>query len=167
MRERPVAVRARSRGRPPSLPLEEPARATGAPADLVTAAGARPARAPAMARLAVWPPGDGGGQTGAWWPWSIAAAAVGWNLASLRALKLGVAYLGHGRQPVVTVFALLGFGLAWPAWSSDAGARALLVALAVSLLLVCPGSDAKRLIINRAARAGGGENPARPRWRCR
>ncbi|MCW2910323.1 MAG: hypothetical protein JWL68_5112 [Actinomycetia bacterium] len=52
-------------------------------------------------------------------------------------------------------------------WSSDAGARALLVALAVGLLLVCPGSDTKRLIINRAGRAGGGESPARPRWRCR
>jgi Bacterial membrane protein YfhO len=46
-----------------------------------------------MARLAVWPPGDGGGRTAAWWPWSIVAAAVGWNLASLRALTLGVAYL--------------------------------------------------------------------------
>jgi len=28
-----------------------------------------------------------------WWPWSIVAAAVGWNLASLRALTSGVAYL--------------------------------------------------------------------------
>jgi hypothetical protein len=27
-----------------------------------------------------------------WWPWSIVAAAVGWNLASLRALTLNVAY---------------------------------------------------------------------------
>jgi hypothetical protein len=46
-----------------------------------------------MARLEVRPPGDGGGRTAAWWPWSIVAAAVGWNLASLRALTLGVAYL--------------------------------------------------------------------------
>ena len=42
--------------------------------------------------------------------------------------------LDHGRLPVVTVFAALGFGLAWLAWSSDADARALLVALAVCLL---------------------------------
>ena len=42
--------------------------------------------------------------------------------------------LDHGRMPVVTVFAALGFGLAWLAWSSDADARALLVALAVCLL---------------------------------
>jgi hypothetical protein len=35
----------------------------------------------------------------------------------------------------VTVFAALGFGLAWLACSSDADARALLVALAVCLLL--------------------------------
>jgi hypothetical protein len=57
------------------------------------AAGARPARPSAMARLAVWPRGDGGGRTAAWWSWSIVAAAVGWNLVSLRALTLGVAYL--------------------------------------------------------------------------
>src|SRR6202044_330293 len=37
--------------------------------------------------------------------------------------------LDHGRLPVVTVFAALGFGLAWLGWSSEAGARALLVAL--------------------------------------
>jgi Bacterial membrane protein YfhO len=46
-----------------------------------------------MARLAVRSPADGGGRTAAWWPWSIVAAAVGWNLANLRALTLGVAYL--------------------------------------------------------------------------
>ncbi len=46
-----------------------------------------------MTRLAVRPPADGGGRTAVWWPWSIVAAAVGWNLASLRALTLGVAYL--------------------------------------------------------------------------
>jgi hypothetical protein len=28
-----------------------------------------------------------------WWPWSIVAAAVGWNLVNLRALTLGVTYL--------------------------------------------------------------------------
>jgi hypothetical protein len=43
--------------------------------------------------------------------------------------------LDHGRLPVVTVFAALGFGLAWLAWSADADGRALLVALAVCLLL--------------------------------
>ena len=43
--------------------------------------------------------------------------------------------LDHGRLPVVTVFAALGFGLAWLAWSSDTDARALLVALSVCLLL--------------------------------
>src|SRR6202050_954054 len=45
-----------------------------------------------MARLAVRPPADGGGRAAVWWPWSIVAAAVGWNLASLRALTLGGAY---------------------------------------------------------------------------
>jgi hypothetical protein len=59
----------------------------------MTAARARPARASAMARFAVRPPRGGGGRTAAWWPWSIVAAAVAWNLASLRALTLGVAYL--------------------------------------------------------------------------
>jgi hypothetical protein len=43
--------------------------------------------------------------------------------------------LDEGRLPVVTVFAALGFGLAWLAWSSAADARALLVAFAVCLLL--------------------------------
>jgi len=28
-----------------------------------------------------------------WWPWSIVAAAVGWNLVNLRALTLRVTYL--------------------------------------------------------------------------
>jgi hypothetical protein len=46
-----------------------------------------------MARLAVRPPGDGGGRTPSRWPWLLVAAAVGWNLASLRALTLGVTYL--------------------------------------------------------------------------
>ena len=59
----------------------------------MTPADARPARASAIARLAVRPPDDGGGRTAAWWPWSIVAAAVGWNLANLRALTLGVTYL--------------------------------------------------------------------------
>ncbi len=44
-----------------------------------------------MARLAVRLRGEG--RTAAWWPWSLVAAAVGWNLADLRALTLGVAYL--------------------------------------------------------------------------
>ncbi len=42
--------------------------------------------------------------------------------------------LDHGRLPLVTGCAALGFGLAWLAWSSDANARALLVALAVCLV---------------------------------
>jgi hypothetical protein len=42
--------------------------------------------------------------------------------------------LDSGRLPVVTVFAALGFGLAWLAWSSSPDARALLAALAVCLL---------------------------------
>ncbi len=59
----------------------------------MTATGARPARASATARFAVWPPSSGGGRTAAWWPLLLVAAAVGWNLASLRALTRGVAYL--------------------------------------------------------------------------
>ena len=59
----------------------------------MTAAGARLARVPAMARLAVRPPGNGGGRTAACWPWLLVAAAVGWNLFKLRALTLGVPYL--------------------------------------------------------------------------
>jgi hypothetical protein len=43
--------------------------------------------------------------------------------------------LDHGRLPVLTVLAAVGFGLAWLAWSSDADGRALLVALTVCLLL--------------------------------
>jgi hypothetical protein len=43
--------------------------------------------------------------------------------------------LDHGRLPVVTVLAAVGFGLAWLAWSSDMDARALLIALAVCLAL--------------------------------
>ncbi|HEY1713792.1 MAG TPA: YfhO family protein [Solirubrobacteraceae bacterium] len=43
--------------------------------------------------MAVRPPADGGGRTAAWWPWLFVAAAVVWNLASLRALTRGVAYL--------------------------------------------------------------------------
>jgi hypothetical protein len=43
--------------------------------------------------------------------------------------------LDHGRLPVVTVLAAVGFGLAWLAWSTDADARALLVALGVCLVL--------------------------------
>ena len=98
---RPGPVRRQHRPRAPSTwttasSRVTPARATPAtraPVDPVTAADARPARASAMARLAVRPPGDGGGRTAAWWPWLLVAAAVGWNLVSLRALTLGVAYL--------------------------------------------------------------------------
>src|ERR1700760_3820330 len=49
-----------------------------------------------MARVTVRSPGDGGGGVSAWWTWSIVAAAVGWNLVSLRALTVGVAYLNDG-----------------------------------------------------------------------
>src|SRR5215469_13066034 len=42
--------------------------------------------------------------------------------------------LDSGRLPVVTVLAALGLALAWLAWSSDSGARALLAALALCLL---------------------------------
>ena len=43
--------------------------------------------------------------------------------------------LDHGRLPVITALAALGFGWAWLAWSADVDGRALLIALAVSLLL--------------------------------
>ena len=46
-----------------------------------------------MEQLAVWPPRERGGRTAGWWPWLLVAAAVGWNLVSLRALTLRVAYL--------------------------------------------------------------------------
>jgi hypothetical protein len=46
-----------------------------------------------MARLAVWPSGDGGGRTAAWWSWLLVVAAVAWNLVSLRALTVNVPYL--------------------------------------------------------------------------
>jgi hypothetical protein len=59
----------------------------------MTAIGARSARAPTATRLAVRPPGDGGVRTAAWWSWVLVAAAVAWNLASLRALTHGVTYL--------------------------------------------------------------------------
>jgi hypothetical protein len=45
-----------------------------------------------MTRPAVRPSADGGGRTAVWWPWSIVAATVGWNLVNLRALTLNVAY---------------------------------------------------------------------------
>ena len=45
-------------------------------------------------RSAVRSPGHSGGRTAvAWWPWLLLAAAVGWNLASLRGLLVGVPYL--------------------------------------------------------------------------
>jgi len=46
-----------------------------------------------MARSAIRPPAGDGGRAAAWWPWAIVAAAVGWNLASLRSLTRAVAYL--------------------------------------------------------------------------
>src|ERR1700761_263180 len=77
--------------RRPATPA--PARVTRAPVDLVTVVGARPARASAKVRLAVWPSSDGGGRTARWWPWLLVVAAIGWNLVSLRALTVRVAYL--------------------------------------------------------------------------
>jgi hypothetical protein len=59
----------------------------------MTAVGARPERAPATARSAVRLSSDGGGRTAAWWPWLLVGAAVGFNLVSLRAATIGVAYL--------------------------------------------------------------------------
>jgi Bacterial membrane protein YfhO len=59
----------------------------------VTAVAVRPVRASATARSAVRSPAVGGGRTVAWWSWLLVAAAVGWNLVSLRALTVGVAYL--------------------------------------------------------------------------
>ena len=59
----------------------------------MTATGARPTRASALSRSTVRPPADAGGRTAARWPWLLVVAAVGWNLASLRSLTLGVAYL--------------------------------------------------------------------------
>jgi hypothetical protein len=46
-----------------------------------------------MERWAVWPSADAGGRTALWRPWLLVAAAVVWNLASLRALTRGVTYL--------------------------------------------------------------------------
>jgi hypothetical protein len=58
----------------------------------VTAAGIRPSLTSAMTRLTVRPLADGGGRAAVWWPWSVVAAAAGWNLVNLRGLTLGVAY---------------------------------------------------------------------------
>jgi hypothetical protein len=80
-----------------------------------------------MVRLAVRPPAGGGGRVAAWWPWAILAAAVAWNLASLRALTLGVSYLNDsslheqmvrfataqlraGNLPLTSWFPYLGLG---------------------------------------------------------
>ena len=46
-----------------------------------------------MQRTAVRPSRDGGGWSAVRWPWLLVAAAVVWNLISLRALTVGVAYL--------------------------------------------------------------------------
>jgi hypothetical protein len=42
--------------------------------------------------------------------------------------------LDRGRVPVITVFAAVGFGLAWMTWTSNQDGRALVVALGLSLL---------------------------------
>ncbi len=59
----------------------------------MTVTDARPARAPEMTRPAVRPPRDAGGRTASWLPWLLVAAAVCWNLVSLRALTIGLPYL--------------------------------------------------------------------------
>jgi hypothetical protein len=93
----------------------------------VTATCARPTRVPVVARLAVRPPGDGGARTASCWSWLLVAAAVGWNLVSVRALTDGVAYLNDsslheqmvrfataqlraGRLPLTSWFPFLGEG---------------------------------------------------------
>ncbi len=90
-------------------------------------AGVRGVRAPATAGLAARPPGDGGGRAAGSWSWLLVAAAVGWNLVSLRALTRGVAYLNDsslheqmvrfataqlraGHLPMTGWFAFLGEG---------------------------------------------------------
>ena len=82
-----------------------------------------------MAQLTVRPPSDGGGRAAVRWPWSIVAAAVGWNLVNLRALTLGVTYLNDstlheqmvrfattqlraGHLPLASWFPFLGCGVA-------------------------------------------------------
>jgi hypothetical protein len=59
----------------------------------VTVADVRRARVSATAGVVARLLGNGGGRRAAWWPWSIVLAAVGWNLASLRALTYPVTYL--------------------------------------------------------------------------
>ena len=93
----------------------------------MTTIGARPARAPAMPRLAVRPTSDGGGRTVSRLPWLLVGAAVGWNLVSLRALTIGVPYLNDssmheqmvrfatsqlraGHLPLTSWFPFLGLG---------------------------------------------------------
>jgi hypothetical protein len=80
-----------------------------------------------VARPAVRPSDDDEGRIAVWWPWSIVAAAVGWNLVNLRALRLGVAYLDDsslheqmvrfataqlraGKLPLTSWFPFLGAG---------------------------------------------------------
>ena len=58
----------------------------------MTVTAARPPRGLTLAGFAVRPP-MGGGRTAGWWPWLLVFAAVGWNLASLRAVTVGVPYL--------------------------------------------------------------------------
>jgi Bacterial membrane protein YfhO len=99
--------------------------------DPVPVAGARPVRAPATARPTTRPPaaGGGGSRAAAWWPWLIVAAAVAWNLVSLRALTLtlkvtylddssmhqqmvrfATAQLRAGHLPLTSWFPFLGAG---------------------------------------------------------
>ena len=93
----------------------------------MTGAGARPAPESATLAYAARPPPADGGRAGAWWAWSVVAAAVGWDLAYLRALTVAVAYLNDssvheqmvrfataqlraGQLPLTTWFPFLGEG---------------------------------------------------------
>src|SRR6202034_3054664 len=141
-----------------------------------------------MARLAVRPPADGGGRTAVWWPWSIVAAAAGWNLVSLRALTLGVAYLDDnslheqmvrfateqlraGHLPLTSWFPFLGEGS--PQFLHYQSLPAILTGLAG--LAVCPDVAFRWSLdlllslwpvsVYLSARAFGAGRPARRRQR--
>ncbi|MBV9805266.1 MAG: hypothetical protein JO130_18860, partial [Solirubrobacterales bacterium] len=77
--------------------------------------------------MAVRPPAEVRGLAALWWPWLLLAAAVAWNLVSLRALTLGVTYLNdsslheqmvrfassqlrNGHLPLASWFPFLGEG---------------------------------------------------------
>ena len=154
------------------------------------AVGARLARASAMVRLAVRPLRERGGRTAAWWQWLLVAAAVGWNLLSLRALTLRVAYLDDsslheqmvrfataqlrtGHLPLSSWFPFLGEGSpqflhyqSLPAILT--GALGLLigpdVAFRWSLYLLLSLWPISVYLSARAFGRAGRRRPLRPRW---